>query len=109
MEAHMSDNADRVIELSHGKLLLLIFGMLCFAIGGSWIVSWDDATILALRSFNDPIFVRTIGVIAVLFAVAALIFGIRKLFDKKPGLVLSADGFTDNSSGLAAGFIPWSE
>ena len=35
--------------------------------------------------------------------------GIKKLFDKSPGLVLNSEGILDNSSGLSAGVIPWSE
>ncbi|HET9031575.1 MAG TPA: tetratricopeptide repeat protein [Dokdonella sp.] len=30
-------------------------------------------------------------------------------FDKKPGLVLAANGFVDNASAVAAGFVPWSK
>jgi hypothetical protein len=37
------------------------------------------------------------------------VYGITKLFDKKPGLVFSRSGIVDNSSGASAGFIPWAE
>lgn len=44
----------------------------------------------------------------VFFGLCAVIAA-RKMFDKKPGLVLNSSGIIDNSSGVAAGFIPWNE
>ena len=37
------------------------------------------------------------------------VFGLVKLRDDRPGLVFGPDGFTDNASATAAGFVPWSE
>ena len=37
------------------------------------------------------------------------LLGRCQFFDSKPGLVLSPDGINDNSSGVSAGLIPWSE
>ena len=34
---------------------------------------------------------------------------LKKIFDKRPGLIISEQGITDNSSGVSAGFIPWSD
>lgn len=42
------------------------------------------------------------------FGLCGLI-GVKKIFDSKPGLTLNSEGITDNSSGVAAGFIQWSE
>jgi hypothetical protein len=33
----------------------------------------------------------------------------KRIFDNTPGLIISEDGITDNSSGTPAGFIPWSD
>ena len=35
--------------------------------------------------------------------------GIKKINDAAPGLILNQNGFTDNSSGIPAGFVPWSD
>jgi hypothetical protein len=34
---------------------------------------------------------------------------LEKLIKNEPALIISADGITDNSSGVSAGFIPWSD
>lgn len=34
---------------------------------------------------------------------------LKKLADHKPGLIISNEGITDNSSGVSAGFIPWTD
>jgi hypothetical protein len=34
---------------------------------------------------------------------------LKKLFNKKPGLIISNSGIVDNSSGISVGFIPWSD
>ena len=71
--------------------------------------SLDAATIQTQRRFNNPLFVHGIGAAAVIFFGLAGILFIRKLFDKKPGLVFSRVGILDNSSAVSAGVIPWSE
>jgi hypothetical protein len=53
--------------------------------------------------------VRAVGVAGVLAFGYTTVFGVRKSFDRKPGLVLSPTGLVDNASAVAAGFIPWSE
>jgi hypothetical protein len=42
------------------------------------------------------------------FGIIAIVI-VRKFLDKKAGLIISKDGLTDNSSGVSAGFIPWSD
>jgi hypothetical protein len=37
------------------------------------------------------------------------IFHIKKLADSRPGLIIDYRGITDNTSGISAGFIPWSD
>jgi hypothetical protein len=52
---------------------------------------------------------QAVGAAAVLFFGACAVYAIVKFFDRKPGLVLGPTGFLDNSSAVAAGFIPWSD
>ena len=101
--------ADKVIELSRGKLVFLIIGCAVFVFAGVWMLQLDEAEILALRRLSNPTVFRAIGGLVLLLAIVVMVFGLRKLFDKSPGLVLSAEGITDNSSAVAAGLIPWED
>nr|WP_315475912.1 STM3941 family protein [uncultured Undibacterium sp.] len=69
----------------------------------------DSAEIASQGRFNSPILVHGIGVISIVFFGLCGLFGVRKILDKKPGLILSSSGIVDNSSGVSAGLIPWSE
>lgn len=105
----MTSSEEKIIELSKTKLLLLVFGSLAFIVIGAWMVSIDAAQIEAQRRFNNPLFVHGIGWVGILFFGWCGVIGARKFFDKKPGLIFSSVGITDNSSGVSAGLIPWNE
>ncbi|MET3117770.1 hypothetical protein AAKU64_001990 [Undibacterium sp. GrIS 1.8] len=105
----MSNTDEKIIELSKTKMLLLIACACAFVVGGLWMVQLDSAEIEFHRRFNSPILVHLIGVISIAFFGLCGLFGVKKIFDKKPGLILSAAGIFDNSSGVSAGLIPWSE
>ena len=109
----MDSTDETMIELSRTKLLLLTLGSCAFVAAGAWLLSLDAAEVRAGRSFrlffNDPTFAYGAGLASILFFGACGVYGIVKMFDRKPGLVLNSDGVVDNASGVAAGFIPWSE
>jgi hypothetical protein len=107
----MSVADERVIELSRGKLALVIAGSLLFVAAGiAFLMASDDGSLVTdLGRFVPPWFVHGLGIVSALFGVAGVVFGVRKSFDKAPGLILNAEGMVDNSSAVAAGFIPWSE
>jgi hypothetical protein len=105
----MTDSATRVIELSRKKLVFLILGGAAFALAGLWMVQLDEASIREIRTLSNPTLFRSFGVLALVLATLVVIYGARKMFDNKPGLVLSPEGITDNSSGVAAGLIPWTD
>jgi len=96
------------IELSKSKGILMILGSFGFIAAGYWLFSMDAAAMKG-APVDDPLFIHGVGIAGMVFFSLTGIVGIRKLFDKKPGLVLNSAGIIDNSSGLAAGFIPWSE
>jgi hypothetical protein len=50
--------------------------------------------------------VHSIGLASISFFGFCGLFGMRMLFDKKPGLVLNIEERVDNASGVSAGFIP---
>jgi len=107
----MTVTDERVIPLSRTKLILMIAGSLLFVAAGVWFLaaSDDGSLVTTLGRFVPPWFVHGLGILAALFGAAGVAYGIRKSSDTKPGLVLSSAGLVDNSSAVAAGFIPWSE
>ena len=105
----MNTTDEKVIELSKTKILFLVTVACGFVVGGFWMLLLDSAEIAVQRRFNSPILVHGIGVVSIVFFGLCAVFGVKKIFDKRPGLILSATGIFDNSSGVAAGLIPWSE
>lgn len=62
------------------------------------------------KMFTGAAFVLyPLAVIAIAGIAAATVFIFRKLRDTSPGFTIDDAGFTDNSSAVSAGFIPWSE
>lgn len=106
-----STDRERAIELSRGKLVLMIAGSLLLLAGGAWFVvaDGDGSFFETTRRFVPDWVVRAVGAAGVLFFGYTTVFGVRKSFDRKPGLVLTPAGMVDNASAVAAGFIPWSE
>ena len=105
----MQPTDELVLELSKKKIALLVILACAFVALGSWLLTLDDVFIQSQRRFNNAALVHAIGLVGVLFFGACGLFGLKKLFDAKPGLVFSRSGFLDNASGVSAGFIPWSE
>ncbi len=105
----MNDIDTRVIALSRKKMLLIFFGACAFVIGGLWMLQLDAAQLAALHRPKSPALAHGIGAISVAFFGLIALLSFKKLFDQRPGLILSGSGLTDNSSGVSAGFIPWSE
>ena len=104
----MPDLTSTTIALSKRKLALLALGCLVFVAIGGYLTA-SPATFRNNPFFRDERFVRALGVASItLFGLFGL-FIARKLRDPAPGLVVSAAGFTDNASGLAAGPIAWAE
>jgi hypothetical protein len=97
-----------VIELSKTKVVLMIVGSFAFVAVGTFFLLNAESVAKDLP-IDDPWFTRGVGMASIVLFSLTGILGLRKLSDKKPGLVLNSSGIIDNSSGVAAGFIPWSE
>jgi hypothetical protein len=103
----MHDSETIEIPISKLKAILLFIACLAFITAGVCFV-------VSPERFLSPV-ARSSTMIIIGGCVAILVFGFfgitifKKLFDKSPGLIISADGITDNSGGLPAGFIPWSD
>src|SRR5262245_21807799 len=90
-------------------MLLLIIGAVGFVALGLWIFQLDSAWIESQRRFNHPTLVHAVGVVSMVFFGFCGVAGIRRLLDRKPGLVLSSAGMLVPSSAAAGGLIPWGD
>ncbi|HPF00035.1 MAG TPA: STM3941 family protein [Bacteroidales bacterium] len=95
------------IPLSKRKLIWMTMGSLAFCCIGIWLLIDPHKT--------DHPFLGSLAVTYMTGLVTFLFFGfgvfifIRKLLSDNPGFIISRDGLTDNSSGVAAGYIPWED
>jgi hypothetical protein len=100
---------EMAIELSKKKWLLVVAGTALFVLLGLWLLTLDLEAVKPLGPFWNPISVRGAGWASVIFFGLCGIVGLIKLLDKKPGLQFTKKGVIDNSSGVSAGLIPWSD
>ena len=105
----MPDSDTTTIALSRKKMVRLTVFCLLFVALGLWLFTLDDAFIVQELRDRDPAFVHGVGAMAMGFFGLLLIIVARKLFDRRPGIVLSSAGLLDNSNGVSVGFIPWSD
>ena len=103
----MTKNEQIEIPLSKSKMIMTFMGSLVFVGLGLWFLLNPPKSNHWL--FGNPTFIFIAGLASVIFfgLVAVTIF--RKFSDKKPGLIISKQGITDNSSGVSAGLIPWTD
>lgn len=93
------------IPLSKSKILLLLIGSIGFVIAGILFVK-NPATFI-FPMIRNPEIIRFIGIAAILFFGGVGIYGVTKLFDKTIGLIIDANGITDNTNAASAGLIDW--
>jgi hypothetical protein len=91
------------IPLSKRGLAVYCLGGAAFAALGIWLfLNADD-----IRP-RSPLFVKAVAVVCVGFFGLIAVKAGAKLFDRSPGLIIDGEGIVDNSGGLTAGRIPWS-
>ena len=103
----MTEKEQIEIPLSKTKMMLTFFGSLLFVGLGLWFLINPPKSTHWL--FGNPTVIFIAGIASVLFfgLVAVTIF--RKFSDTQPGLIINNQGITDNSSGVSAGLIPWTD
>lgn len=111
---HMNSVDEKIIELSKTKIALTILGASAFVVIGGWLFSLDEASIRSnSRSFrlflSNPTAVHAAGLLSIVIFGFCGLFAIKKLADKKPGLVFNSLGVIDNVSLTSPGLISWSE
>ena len=107
MSVAMTSSDETVVPLSKTKLVWLIILSAGFVALGFWTFQTDSAWIESQSRFNNPMLVHAIGIVAIVFFGLGVVVGIRRLFDRKPGLVLSSAGILVSSGSI--GLIPWGD
>jgi hypothetical protein len=104
----MKSTTQRIeIPLSKQKLVLMLSGSIAFVAIGLWFVIAPPA--IENVYWGNPAKITIAGYAAILFFGLCSLLLIRKLQDNKPGLIFDDSGLTDNSSGISAGKILWSD
>lgn len=103
------------IPLSKNKIYLLLIGVVIFLIAGFWMFIKPENA----GDFYNPMIkrflylnsesIQIIGIVGIVFFGAIGIYGIRKLFNKKAGLIIDSKGITDNSNATSIGLIEWND
>lgn len=99
----MSDtNKSIEIQISKTKVLLLILGCLTFVVLSLWL--WNISDHQVRRS---PTMMKIVSILGVSFFGLGLVVGAKKLFDKRPGLIVNDSGI-QNNLGIGKGlFVSW--
>jgi len=105
----MNPSDERIIGLSKIKILLVITSGCVFIAIGAWLLFMDAAEFKLHHRFNNPLIVHGAGLLSIALGVVYSRLWVKKLLEKKPGLIFSSAGIIDNSSCVSAGLIPWSE
>ena len=95
------------IPLSKNKLAGMLVGAIAFVGVGLWFIIAPPP--ISNPYFGSPTRLLFLGVIAILFFGVGAIYIIRKLQDKRPGLIMDQLNLVDRSSGASAGPILWSD
>ena len=103
----MTQDEQIEIPLSKKKMVFTFLGAIVFVGLGIWLLV--NPPKISNPIFGNPTVILIVGLASIIFfgLAGAIIF--RKFLDKKPGLTISKEGITDNSSGVSAGLIPWSD
>jgi hypothetical protein len=98
----------KLIKSSNKKFLLSIIGSLLFIFLGGWLAINPDKFVSTI--FKNLFFIRTAGIVALLFFGFILLTIIKKrLSDKNMGIIINELGIIDNSSFVSVGLIKWED
>jgi len=97
------ENAKIEIPLSKVKMIFLILGSMLFITLCIFILM--NAENMQTRKINNPLVIRIIALIGLLFFGVILMSILKKMFNKEPGLIIDKEGIWDNSSGVSVGRI----
>ncbi len=94
------------IPLSKTKIILLLIGALVFVAAGSWGILEPER----FASYRYPKnIVLIIGIASISFFGTCFVFIAKKVFSRKPGLIINENGIIDNSNATSVGLIDWED
>ncbi|MBD3329561.1 hypothetical protein GF357_03640 [Candidatus Dojkabacteria bacterium] len=93
-----------VIKLSKKKIILWLTLSIGFVALGFWLLSLDKG-VLSLPKGT----VTLIAILDIVLFSFGVVFNFKKLLDNKPGMIITEEGITDNSSAISMGFVPWED
>ena len=95
------------IPLSKLNIVLALIGALTFVVTGFWFVI--DPPLIENAYWGNPTKLAIVGYASIVFFGLCVVIIMRKLADSKPGLIIDETGLIDNSSGISAGLIKWTD
>jgi hypothetical protein len=97
------------VEIPMNKTKMNQVFMISLVLVGIGLLFLINPTMFTTRRINSPTLIFVLGLFSVLFFGLAAVTIFRKLSDKNPGLTINSQGIIDNSSGVSAGQIPWTD
>lgn len=100
---------DRIeIPLSKKKqLLLLIAAAIFVSLGVLFVVSPE--LFAGAPYYLSPPLVQLLGILSIVFFGTAGVYTLRKMGDKRAGLIIDDDGIYDNTNAASIGLIKWDD
>ncbi len=86
--------------------VLFIVNSAC-ALFGIWLIVIQPKSLNTVFDTPSEMY-GGLGTWILFWGVCAYFVG-TKLFDSSPGLIISNEGFTDNTTAISAGFVPWKD
>ncbi|UUF13223.1 MULTISPECIES: STM3941 family protein [Flavobacterium] len=103
----MEDKESIEVFGSTGKLIKLLFFSILFLIVSLWILVYQPTVRNAV--VNNFIIKNVASILGLFMGLFGIYFSTKKLFDKKPVVVIDAIGIIDNSSAVSLGRILWED
>ncbi len=88
-------------------MLLRLLGAIMFVGLGLWFLI--NPPKIGNPIVGNPTAIFIVGLVSIIFFGFVAVTILRKFSDKTAGLIINREGITDNSSGVSAGFIPWTD
>ncbi len=103
----MTQDGQIEIPLSKRKMILTFLGSIIFVGLGIWFLV--NPPKINNPIFGNPIVIFITGLASILFFGLVAVTVFRKFSDKNAGLIISRQGIIDNSSGVSAGLVLWTD
>jgi hypothetical protein len=97
-----TDQFPIAIPLSTRKRILLVAGAFAFVAASIWL--W---TIADTQTRRSPLLLKGVSIVGGLFFGLCGVYGVSKLFDTQPGLIIDQTGIHNNSSAGAVRLVKW--